>query len=33
MLRIAVYDDTIEHCAALAALVEHELKGRRTEGA
>ena len=31
MLRIAVYDDTIEHCAALAALVEHELKGRSAE--
>ena len=31
MLRIAVFDDTIEHCAALAALVERELKGRSAE--
>lgn len=31
MLRIAIYDDTPEHCEQIAALLERELKGRRAE--
>ncbi len=31
MLRIAIYDDTPEHCNRTAALLERELKGRRAE--
>ena len=31
MLRIAIYDDTIEHCEQLSALLENELKGRGAE--
>ena len=31
MIRIAVYDDTIEHCEELSALLEKELKGRSVE--
>ena len=31
MLRIAVYDDTKEHCEQLSALLEHELKDRSVE--
>ena len=31
MIRIAVYDDTVEHCEELAALLEKEMKGRSAE--
>ena len=31
MLRIAVYDDTREHCEEISALLERELKGRCAE--
>ena len=31
MIRIAVYDDTIEHCMELSALLEKALKGRSVE--
>ena len=31
MLRIAVYDDTREHCEEIAALLSRELKGRSAE--
>ncbi|MBQ3481564.1 MAG: response regulator transcription factor [Oscillospiraceae bacterium] len=31
MLRIAVYDDTREHCDEISALLERELKGRSAE--
>ena len=31
MLRIAIYDDTREHCEQTSALLERELRGRRAE--